>query len=176
MSADDNIERDTLARLASAGRVAAGFAHELGNPLCAITNYAHSLEEKVAPELRPIVEALQREVARIQRMMDGITDYARPRESGALGADVNVALADTLRFLTDQGVLRPELVAAGVVRGGDRADPDRFAGLAGQELDIAGSACVDARQAVSRQLPMCAALPGCSLPAGERPSSIPSLP
>lgn len=106
MSADDNIERDTLARLASAGRVAAGFAHELGNPLCAITNYAHTLEEKVAPELRPIVEALQREVARIQRMMDGITDYARPRESGALGADVNVALRDTLRFLTDQGVLR----------------------------------------------------------------------
>lgn len=106
MSADDNSERDNLARLASAGRVAAGLAHELGNPLCAITNYAHSLEEKVAPELRPIVQAMQREVSRIQRMMDGLTDYARPREAGARGADVNVALRDTLRFLTDQGVLR----------------------------------------------------------------------
>src|SRR5258708_9944360 len=106
MSADGNTENDTIARLASAGRAAAGLAHEVGNPLCAITNYAHSLEEKVAPELRPIVQALQREVSRIQRMMDGMTEYARPREPGTRGADVNVALRDTLRFLTDQGVLR----------------------------------------------------------------------
>src|ERR1700733_7302978 len=98
MSPDGNTESETIARLASAGRVAAGLAHEVGNPLCAITNYAHSLEDKVAPELRPVVQSLQREVARIQRMMDGLIDYARPREPGALGADVTVALRETLRF------------------------------------------------------------------------------
>ncbi len=106
MSAAGDLDDDAIARLVSAGRVAAGLAHELGNPLCAITNYAHSLEDKVAPELRPTVQSLQREVARIQRMMDGLIDYARPREPGALGADVNVALRETLRFLGDQGVLR----------------------------------------------------------------------
>jgi two-component system NtrC family sensor kinase len=106
MSAAGELDNDAVARLVSAGRVAAGLAHELGNPLCAITNYAHSLEDKVAPELRPIVQSLQREVERIQRMMDGLIDYARPREPGALGADVNVALRETLRFLGDQGVLR----------------------------------------------------------------------
>jgi signal transduction histidine kinase len=99
-------ENEAVSRLASAGRVAAGLAHEVGNPLCAITNYAHTLEEKVAPELRPAVQSMQREVSRIQRMMDGLTDYARPRHAGMRGADVNVALRDTLRFLTDQGVLR----------------------------------------------------------------------
>ena len=97
---------EAAARLASAGRVAAGLAHELGNPLCAITNYAHSLEPKVAPELRPTLQSLQREVARIQRMMDGLIEHARPREPGAGGADVNVALRETLAFLGDQGVLR----------------------------------------------------------------------
>jgi two-component system NtrC family sensor kinase len=97
---------EAVKRLASAGRVAAGLAHEVGNPLCAITNYAHSLEEKVAPDLRPTVQSLQRETSRIQRMMDGLIDYARPREAGAIGADVNTALRDTLRFLGDQGVLR----------------------------------------------------------------------
>jgi signal transduction histidine kinase len=106
MSAAGDLDNDAIARLASAGRVAAGLAHELGNPLCAITNYAHSLEDKVAPELRPVVQAMQREVARIQRMMDGLIDYARPREPGTLGADVNVALRETLRFLGDQGILR----------------------------------------------------------------------
>jgi hypothetical protein len=99
-------QNDAMGRLASAGRVAAGLAHEVGNPLCAITNYAHSLEPKVAPDLRPAVQSLQREVARIQRMMDGMIDYARPREPGASGADVNVALRETLSFLGEQGVLR----------------------------------------------------------------------
>jgi two-component system NtrC family sensor kinase len=97
---------ETVTRLASAGRVAAGLAHEVGNPLCAITNYAHSLEDKVAPELRHTIQSMQREVARIQRMMDGLTDYARPREPGAIGADVNVALRDTVGFLSDQGIFR----------------------------------------------------------------------
>jgi len=99
-------ESEAAKRLAGAGRVAAGLAHEVGNPLCAITNYAHSLEDKVAPELRPTMQSLQREVSRIQRMMDGLIDYARPREAGTLGADVNAALRDTLRFLGEQGVLR----------------------------------------------------------------------
>ncbi|MGH7653907.1 MAG: sensor histidine kinase [Gemmatimonadaceae bacterium] len=99
-------QSEAVARLASAGRVAAGLAHEVGNPLCAITNYAHSLEPKVAPELRPVLQSLQREVARIQRIMDGMIDYARPRDPGASGADVNVALRETLSFLGDQGVLR----------------------------------------------------------------------
>ena len=61
------------------------------------------------PEYLPTLQSLQREVARIQRMMDGLIDYARPGETGATGtagADVNVALRDTLRFLGDQGVLR----------------------------------------------------------------------
>ncbi|MFI5233472.1 MAG: sensor histidine kinase [Gemmatimonadales bacterium] len=99
-------QTDAMGRLANAGRVAAGLAHEVGNPLCAITNYAHSLEPKVAPDLRATVQSLQREVVRIQRMMDGMIDYARPRDPGLPGADVNVALRETLGFLGDQGVLR----------------------------------------------------------------------
>lgn len=99
-------ERAFAERLASAGRVAAGLAHEVGNPLCAITNYAHTLEDKVAPELRATLTSLQREVSRIERIMDGFIDHTRPREPGSLGADVNHSLRETLGFLGDQGVLR----------------------------------------------------------------------
>jgi len=99
-------QNTALGRLASTGRVAGGLAHELGNPLCAITNYAHSLEPRVAPELRPTLHSLQREAARIQRMMDGMIDHIRPREPGTASADVNVALIETLSFLGDQGALR----------------------------------------------------------------------
>jgi signal transduction histidine kinase len=98
--------RSHAEQLASAGRIAAGLAHEVGNPLCAITNYAHRLHERVTPELRPTVGSLQREVTRIERLMDGFTDHARPREPGTRGADVNAAIRETLGFLGDQGILR----------------------------------------------------------------------
>ncbi len=99
-------ERAHAERLAGAGGVPAGLAHEVGNPLCAITNYAHSLEGKVAPELRATVRALQREVSRIERIMDAYTEHVRPREPESHGADVNDALRSTLGLLSDQGVLR----------------------------------------------------------------------
>ena len=99
-------ERAQIDRLVTAGRVAAGLAHEVGNPLCAMTNYVHSLNERVAPELRGTIQSMQREIGRIERMMDGFVDYARPDSDAGRGADVAVALDETLGFLRDQGVLR----------------------------------------------------------------------
>ncbi len=92
--------------MSETSQIVAGLVHELGNPLCAIGNYAHSLEDKVAPEHRAILQSMQREVARVQRMMESLGDYARPRDPGMLGADANVALRDAVRFLRDQGVFR----------------------------------------------------------------------
>lgn len=99
-------ERAQIDRLVTAGRVAAGLAHEVGNPLCAITNYVHSLTERVAPELHGTIQSMQREIGRIERLMDGFVDYARPDSDARRGADVSTAWDETLGFLSDQGVLR----------------------------------------------------------------------
>ena len=99
-------ERAQVDRLVTAGRVAAELAHEVGNPLCAITNYVHSLNERVAPELRGTIQSMQREIGRIERMMDGFVDYARPDSDAHRGTDVTAAVDATLGFLRDQGVLR----------------------------------------------------------------------
>ena len=99
-------ERVQIDRLVTAGRIAAELAHEVGNPLCAITNYVHSLNERVAPELRGTIQSMQREIGRIERMMDGFVDYARPDSDARRGADFTAAVDATLGFLRDQGVLR----------------------------------------------------------------------
>ena len=98
-------DRAQAERLASSGRVAAGLAHELGNPLCAIANYIYSLENKVAPDARPLLTSLRREVARIERLMEGFIAHTAPRTAEPQ-SDVNVSLRETLSFLGDQGVFR----------------------------------------------------------------------
>jgi signal transduction histidine kinase len=99
-------QREHLEQLASAGRMVAMLLHELGNPVSAIINFAHSLEQKVVPELRPLVQSLQREAFRVVKMRDGFLDFVKPRDVASTGADFNAAVRETLGFLGDQGALK----------------------------------------------------------------------
>ena len=104
-------ERAQLVRaekLASVGRLAAGVAHEIGNPLGAIAGYLHVLRRRasdVTGALEPI-EGLERESGRIDRIVRGLLDYARPRSATPTTVDVNDVVRDAVELLSTQGVLR----------------------------------------------------------------------
>jgi hypothetical protein len=106
IAVDAEAQRQHAEQLASTGRLAAGMAHQIGNPLSAISTYAHRLADQVTPELQGTVQALLREAARIERITAGFIDHSRPREPGAVGADVNQAIEAVLGFLGEQGVIR----------------------------------------------------------------------
>jgi len=110
-------------RLASAGRLAAGVAHEVGNPLSAVIAYAALLRERLAslggPELgepqaarlsdaQQFAERIERESSRVDRILRDLLDLARPRqpvlEPIALGAALGAARA----------LLEPQPVFAGI--------------------------------------------------------------
>lgn len=70
------------ARLASVGTLAAGIAHEVGNPLGAIvgfTDVAVSRARKAGADTE-VLEAIREEADRIDRIIRTLLDYARPRE------------------------------------------------------------------------------------------------
>ena len=95
-------------KLATMGRIAAGVSHEIGNPVSAIANYAHVLRmrtESVPGTAEPL-DALEREIGRIDRIMRGLLDYARPRRLTPKPIVVDTVIADVLRLLADQGVTR----------------------------------------------------------------------
>lgn len=80
-------------KMASLGLVAAGIAHDLGNPLASLSTELELLEEeREASVLRESLGVLGKHVARMTRTLRGIVDFARRR-----GEDVtDVVLADAV--------------------------------------------------------------------------------
>ncbi len=79
--------RESLIRsetLAGVGRLAAGVAHEVGNPLAAILGYAEMLldetpEKPIEPALRrDILARVRNETVRIHHIIKELLEYARP--------------------------------------------------------------------------------------------------
>jgi signal transduction histidine kinase len=66
-------------RLASVGRLSAGLAHEIGNPIAALIGLEDLLlEGELAAEPRDFVARMRRETERINRVVRDLLDFARP--------------------------------------------------------------------------------------------------
>ena len=99
-------------KLAAIGRLSAGLAHEIRNPLGALNTYVEVLKQRGVDA--EVVSAMQEEVGRMDRIVAGLLDYARPRPAVHAPADLAAAARVVLEFLTRQGALKGhpvELVA-----------------------------------------------------------------
>lgn len=104
----EHARRVRAEKLAGLGRLAAGVAHEIGNPLGAINGYTHLLRARVRGDAQgdEALGGIERESGRIDRIVRGLLDYARPRRRTPARIDVNDTVVGTARLLADQGVLR----------------------------------------------------------------------
>jgi two-component system sensor histidine kinase PilS (NtrC family) len=93
-------------RLAAVGRMAAGLAHEIRNPLGSMSSALQFLQEKVPPETPEgdLTEVVLRESDRLNKIITNFLAYARPsanvfsKEKFEL-TDVNAAMRDCLVLL-----------------------------------------------------------------------------
>jgi signal transduction histidine kinase len=129
-------------KLASVGRLAAGVAHEVGNPLAAVANYVELLRRRgVEPE---IVAAIEREAGRIDVIVRSLLDYARPRDAKRERVDLAAVASRAVDLLRSQGVLRPVSVEVAPASGlppvlGDAAALEQvFVNLLLNAVDAAG--------------------------------------
>lgn len=93
-------------KMASVGRLGAGIAHEVGNPLGAIIGYIGLLKRNAEPTNLELLEAAEREAHRIDRIVRGLLDYSRPREAHTHALEVNKVIHDTLDLVSTQGKLK----------------------------------------------------------------------
>src|SRR5216117_1329637 len=102
-------------KLASVGRLAAGIAHEIGNPLGAMGTYVEVLRRRGGdPE---VVQGLTRELDRIDAIVRGLLDYARPREEPLQPIEPGAVLRSTFALLEAQGAFKPVRAALDVADG-----------------------------------------------------------
>jgi two-component system NtrC family sensor kinase len=121
-------------KLAGIGRLAAGVAHEIRNPLGAIGTYTEVLRGRGSDPL--VIREMHAAIGRIDRIVQGLLDYARPgpgipgdgahtRASEAV--DLNQVVRTAIDFLTAQGMLDDHRLtveldgALGLVQGGRHA-------------------------------------------------------
>ena len=94
-------------KLSSLGRLAAGVAHEVGNPIGAVLGYTNLLMDHVAgnTEAMDYLGRIEKEVTRIDIIVRELLDFSRPSPAEPAPLDVNALIAESTSFLTGQSLM-----------------------------------------------------------------------
>lgn len=89
-------------KLALAGQLAARVAHDIRNPLSSMKMQAQLLREQVSADGgKESVQAILQEIDRVERVVQGLLDLARPAELELRSGDVNQVLEAALALTAD---------------------------------------------------------------------------
>ncbi len=119
-------------RMAAVGEMAAGIAHEIGNPLAALSGSVQLLSGSLADDgrHRPLLDIISKESQRLDRTIKGFLRFARPRERTSSRFDIAALLRENMELLRNSPEVSPrhelalelEPAAAELL-----ADPDQVA-------------------------------------------------
>jgi signal transduction histidine kinase len=132
-----------MEKFAATGRLAGTIAHEVNNPMEAIKNSIHLLQNRIKPGAEPVYEILKSEtdrVARIVRQMLGL--YRSSSQIG--GFDLNRVIEDTLTLFGRQ------LERAGVKTELELGSLPPVVGSADQFRQILSNLVVNAKDAMAQ--------------------------
>jgi len=133
-------------RLASIGRLAAGVAHEINNPLTGVVTFAHMLLEG-APEgsqERKDIQTIIDAAMRCRDIVRGLLDFSRQNEPRKSLADLNRVLEQALTLTRNQAMIH----GVQIVEELDRSLPHLVID-ASQIQDVAVNVLVNAIDAMS---------------------------
>lgn len=95
-------------KLATVGRLAAGVAHEVGNPLMAVRGYAEYLRKNRPPagEGDECLDKIVAETRRIEAIVRGLLSAASPERTGEESAEVNGIVREAVESLSVRKMFR----------------------------------------------------------------------
>ncbi len=97
-------------RLAALGKMAAGLAHEIRNPLASMRGSVQVLasELSLSPDQSQLMEIVLRESDRLNRIVSDFLTYARPPKMERAVIELGSLLAETAALLKNSSELRPD--------------------------------------------------------------------
>lgn len=92
-------------RMATVGKLTAGLAHEINNPLGVILCYAGLLRQAIADPLQIAdLEIIERHTRQAQRVLQDLLNFARPKAAGSGIADVRTVATTMVEVFSVQAV------------------------------------------------------------------------
>jgi signal transduction histidine kinase len=95
-------------KLASVGRLAAGIAHEIGNPIGIVLGYMELLKQDnlSREEHDDFVQRAEKEVQRINTIIRRLLDLARPKEGSVQEVSVHALIEEMIEVMRHQPLMR----------------------------------------------------------------------
>jgi signal transduction histidine kinase len=98
-------EQDRLSRLAATGELSATLAHEIKNPLNAISVAAAYLRENYRGKLiNEFIKIIQSEATRINKLTTNLLNFAKPQNPEPATSDINELVKETASLLKQESI------------------------------------------------------------------------
>lgn len=93
---------------ASVGRLAAGVAHEINNPLTGVLTYTHMLLRRndITDDMRVDLQVVAESTDRVRKIVKGLLDFSRQTKIDPEPTDMNRLVEATIKLIENQALLK----------------------------------------------------------------------
>jgi two-component system NtrC family sensor kinase len=93
---------------ASIGRLAAGVAHEINNPLTGVLTYTHMLLKRkdIAGDIRADLETIAGATDRVRKIVKGLLDFSRQTELNPQVTDIHRLVRSAISLMENQALVK----------------------------------------------------------------------
>ena len=108
LRAESEIKLLQSEKQASVGRLAAGVAHEINNPLTGVLTFSHMLLQRkdIGGEIRTDLETIAQQTERVRKIVKNLLDFSRQTELNPELTDINHLVESVVSMMRNQALVK----------------------------------------------------------------------